>query len=258
MICHYAPSYSRFLNNGIAMGAYGPRIFQSAAWEDIANELFRGETRRAVIPIYGLDDLRNTRAGLDIQDIPCTLSLQFLNRNGELHMITNMRSNDVWLGLPYDCFCFMMIQLMMCEITGLKPGKYWHQAGSMHIYEKNMDLFSKMSGLDSSYIDKLAREVTDEETEPLMISYSYDTPTLQLIPALRKEEQLVRNGAYMESEGILAKKYRDFSISTTLLTLASCQNYHQITDKDIQRLSQFVDSSLIIRAAEIVNRREHK
>ena len=44
------------------------------------------------------------------KDIPCTLSLQFFLREASdqlwLHTIATMRSNDAWLGVPYDTFNF--------------------------------------------------------------------------------------------------------------------------------------------------------
>ena len=252
MICHYAPSYNRFLNEGKAMGAYGARIFATLAYEDIAKELFRGQSRRAVVPIFGLSDLRNTRDE-SCKDIPCSLSLQFMNRDGELHMITTMRSNDVWLGLPYDSFCFMMIQLMMCELTGLSPGVYFHQAGSLHLYERNLDLIdSGMPGGDDPQM------YPSQEGEELELVLNYERPTLSILPGIRSTEITTRSGSFTGEESRFANTWGDFSIPTTLLTLASCRNYSKMSNEDIVRLSRFVDPRLIKRASEIVNSRASK
>jgi thymidylate synthase len=51
-----------------------------------------------------------------------------------------MRSNDAILGLPYDVFLFTMLQeLLACEL-GITLGVYHHVAGSLHIYERNLEL----------------------------------------------------------------------------------------------------------------------
>lgn len=69
--------------------------------------------------------------------MPCTTTLQFLLREGRLHIIATMRSNDAYLGLPHDVFCFTMLQEMVARILGVDLGSYRHFVGSMHLYDKN-------------------------------------------------------------------------------------------------------------------------
>ena len=101
MIKYYAPSYYKYSDDGkILNGAYGPRIKKTLV--KIVEILKKDkDSRRAVVPIYSEKD-----AGLDSNDIPCTISFQFLIRNNKLDMIVNMRSNDIFLGFPYDIFNF--------------------------------------------------------------------------------------------------------------------------------------------------------
>lgn len=78
-----------------------------------------------------------------VKDFTCTLTAQFLVRDDRLHMIVNMRSNDVVRGLVYDMPWFMSLQERavkeLSERTGKKIqlGSYYHNAGSMHIYEQH-------------------------------------------------------------------------------------------------------------------------
>lgn len=74
------------------------------------------------------------------KDLPCTVSLQFLLRNGELHMVAYMRSNDVWMGFPYDVFNFTCWQIQMAMELGVGIGSYTHIAGSLHLYKRNSKL----------------------------------------------------------------------------------------------------------------------
>ena len=94
-------------------------------------------TRQAVINIWR----ENPRSSLDV---PCTLSLQFFLREASdelwLHTTATMRSNDVWLGTPYDTFNFSAISFYLCLLlnqreTKCKLGKLTIQAGSRHLYE---------------------------------------------------------------------------------------------------------------------------
>ena len=89
-------------------------------------------SRRAVIQIFNAED--NAKR---FKEVPCTTTLQFLLRGGRLHLIATMRSNDAYLGLPHDVFCFTMLQEMVARILGTDLGSYRHFVGSMHLYDKN-------------------------------------------------------------------------------------------------------------------------
>ncbi len=90
------------------------------------------DTRQAVIQIFDAADLQNSTT-----DVPCTCTLQFLARGGSLHMFTNMRSNDAYLGLPHDVFAFTIIQELVARNISLEVGVYNHAVGSLHLYDDN-------------------------------------------------------------------------------------------------------------------------
>jgi thymidylate synthase len=150
LILAYAPSYSRFIDaNGEAFGHYGYRWRQSDSFArfnccrfnsqiDVAIEYLKKspETRQCVIDIWNAGDILQGFDG-QCKDIPCTLCLQLLARNGKLHWITTMRSNDLWLGMPYDVFCFTAMQKLIASAVGLELGQYHHRVGSLHAYEKD-------------------------------------------------------------------------------------------------------------------------
>jgi thymidylate synthase len=103
----------------------------------------------------------NPRPG---RDIPCTLSLQFLVRAGEIHAVVSMRSSDAWLGWPFDVFSFSMVTCWVAllireriehydhgrliarqnwpdaerqKLSELKLGALTLNAGSQHLYERD-------------------------------------------------------------------------------------------------------------------------
>ena len=105
-------------------------------WEFVKDILKKDpSSRQAIIHIKEPRDLRVNPT----KDVNCTIALQFLIRNGMLHLITTMRSNDVWLGLPYDVFNFTCMQIRMAMELGLNIGMYYHNAGSLHLYKKDVD-----------------------------------------------------------------------------------------------------------------------
>ena len=137
MIKAYAPQYYKFAENGIAFGAYGYRIKifnQLNLTIDVLQKY--PDSRQALISFWQGSDLIHAYQA-DHADLPCTMSLQFLIRDDKLHLITTMRSNDAWLGLPYDIFAFTCLQRLIADALNIKYGTYTHQVGNMHLYEKN-------------------------------------------------------------------------------------------------------------------------
>jgi thymidylate synthase len=71
------------------------------------------------------------------RDVPCTLNYRFFLRNDRLHMHTTMRSQDLWLGFPYDIFAATVLQELLAGWLGVELGDYHHNVDSLHLYEKH-------------------------------------------------------------------------------------------------------------------------
>lgn len=116
--------------------AYGWRIydkFDFNQWEYVKGLLQRDpNTRQAIIHIKDADN-RPTK------DTPCTVYLQFLLRDGKLNLSVHMRSNDIWMGVPYDMFSFCFLQMKMAMELGVEIGQYTHYAGSLHMYARDFE-----------------------------------------------------------------------------------------------------------------------
>jgi thymidylate synthase len=142
-IVAYAPQYKNFANEGDAYGAYGHRIAHNIKGQDqltLACQILveKSDSRQCVITMWKPDDLVHAKTGVK-KDLPCTLHWQFVVREGELHMIVSMRSQDIWLGMPYDVYVNTMCQRIVANQLGLQVGDYVHQIGSLHLYEKNRE-----------------------------------------------------------------------------------------------------------------------
>jgi len=137
----YAPQYSNFLDGLVAYGAYGARWQRYDQLRRLVKTLQDDQSsRRAVVTCWEPDDLAREK-----RDIPCTLSLQFLQREGHLNLITTMRSNDAWLGLPYDVWCFSTLQKLVADSLDLRYGWYQHQVGSLHLYERDAKKLGRLT-----------------------------------------------------------------------------------------------------------------
>lgn len=137
---HYNKNMEKFSDDGCTLfGSYGYRIAEHIPKliDKLKND---NDTRQAVLPILKVSDsFRSTR------DIPCTISLQLLIREGKLNMIVNMRSNDIFLGMPYDIFMFTMLQEVIANELNLELGWYIHRPGSLHLYEENFEIFNNVA-----------------------------------------------------------------------------------------------------------------
>jgi thymidylate synthase len=134
-ISYYLSRYQEESEDGRTVyGGYGPRLFDMRGTDQIKNVLTllkkNRDSRRAVIQLFDAADIAKKH-----KEIPCTCTLQFMIRRGRLHMLTNMRSNDAFLGLPHDVFAFTMLQEIMARSLGLEPGIYSHAVGSLHLYK---------------------------------------------------------------------------------------------------------------------------
>jgi len=142
MIDCYVPNYSDCSDDGkTASGAYGPRIFSTSRclqsepvndqWQRVIDTLrSRPGSRNGLIQLFS-----NRDADSNSKDIPCTCVLQFLIRDGSLHLHVHMRSNDAFFGLPHDIFSFTMLQEIAANELGVGLGLYRHSATSLHLYD---------------------------------------------------------------------------------------------------------------------------
>lgn len=140
-IAQFAPKWNDLSDDGIhANSAYGYRIFERFGfnqWEHIRDMLMKDpNTRQAVIHI-------KDASNCPTKDVPCTVYLQFLLRNKRLNLSVHMRSNDIWMGVPYDMFSFCALQMLMAMEIGVKVGEYTHYAGSLHLYERDYQTAQK-------------------------------------------------------------------------------------------------------------------
>jgi thymidylate synthase len=125
--------FKNFLDDGIFHGAYGPRLYGNLA--KVVHQLKKDDSsRQAVLTIFDSHKDLNVVS----KDIPCTLTLQYFIRDNKLLARTSMRSNDLYLGMPYDFVQFIALQGAIAKALGIEMGTYAHTVGSLHIYEQHM------------------------------------------------------------------------------------------------------------------------
>lgn len=164
--------------DGSVYGGYGPRLFGSGSGARFTAvlDLLRTnpESRRAVVQIFDHQDIAGDRR----RDVPCTCTLQFLLRDGQLNLIVSMRSNDVYLGLPHDVFAFTMLQELAARSLDAELGRYVHTVGSLHLYTP-----------DRTRVDEFLSEGWQSTVDPMPPMPSGD-PWPSVEKLLQAEEQI--------------------------------------------------------------------
>jgi len=168
-LARYNSVMRSFSDDGIFLtGAYGPHI--NAQRRNMVRKLKTDpHTRQAVIEI--------PRPQRTTKDEPCTLSFQYLLRDGRLNQIVTMRSSDAWLGIPYDVFTFTQLQNCFAGELGVKRGWLQLNMGSSHLYERDFDAARGVMG---------AYDSLDADTADVLSS-----PTLSGFPPLWLESMLL-------------------------------------------------------------------
>jgi thymidylate synthase len=118
-------------------GAYGPRLRR---WGGNTDQLDNvrlllkqsPDTRRATIQLF--DPGKDFAS---VSDIPCTIGYRFSLRDNRLDLVTNMRSQDAWLGLPYDLFFGTVLLELMARWVEVQVGVYRHVIDSFHLYSRD-------------------------------------------------------------------------------------------------------------------------
>lgn len=137
----YTKAWDRMSDDGKTVNSnYGYCIqhkFGFNQWEYVKDMLTKNpNSRQAVIHIKGADDTPS-------KDVNCTVSCQFFIRDNKLYMTTYMRSNDIWMGFPYDVFQFTAMQILLSMQLGVELGTYTHIAGSLHMYKRDYEIAKK-------------------------------------------------------------------------------------------------------------------
>jgi thymidylate synthase len=144
----YAPSMRKYSADGRTLRgtAYGPRIFNFGGagfnqWDSVIRTLRADpDSKRALIQIFAPEELLIEGN----VDVACTIGLQYMIREGDLHAVSFMRANDAYRGTVSDVFSFTFLQELLATQLGLQMGSYTHVAGSYHLYEPDQPLADRV------------------------------------------------------------------------------------------------------------------
>ncbi len=148
--------------DGYINSNYGWMLFSEengSQYDRVLAELRANPGSRRAVAIYTrptmwLDYNKNGRS-----DFCCTNTVQYLVRDGKIHAVVQMRSNDAVFGYKND-YAFQLNVLRSAALSlGVEPGDIVWQVGSLHVYERHFYLVDHWYGTGETHI---ARKAYDE------------------------------------------------------------------------------------------------
>lgn len=120
-----------FLRNGVFSYSYTERWMEQIPY--VIRELSeKPESRQAVITMYDRHQDMMNWGGKD--RVPCSLTYQFIIREGKLVCIYNQRSCDFVKFFAADVYFTITLMKHIAEMIGVECGQFIHFLGSLHAF----------------------------------------------------------------------------------------------------------------------------
>lgn len=102
--------------------------------------------------------------GVNKGNVPCPYTFAVNIIGGRLNLTNMVRSNDMILGFPHDVAGFALLQLILAQKLGVKPGIYSHTIANAHIYDIHYDAAQEM----------ISRKPSKSKIDISLPEYSFD------------------------------------------------------------------------------------
>lgn len=135
---NYTKIWDDFTNPGdVVTVAYGYRWRRHFGRDQLGSliKLLENDksSRHGVIVTW--DPSSDGLGGVSKSNIPCPYTFTVNIIGGRLNLMNVVRSNDMILGFPHDVAGFALLQSILAQKLGVKPGVYTHVIANAHIYD---------------------------------------------------------------------------------------------------------------------------
>lgn len=109
----------------------------------------------------------------------CHTGFQCVVRNGKLNLVFSMRSNDLFLGNPYNFSSYSLLCHILAQLTGLEVGEVVYFGTDVHLYSNHIDQIK----------EQLSRELVEELPQIKMPKFN----TLEELLSLTGKDFIIKN-----------------------------------------------------------------
>jgi len=127
-----------FINSNYGWCIWSP--MNGNQYDNAVAELKKNPESRRAVMIYTRPSMWNKYNLGGMSDFMCTNAVQYVVREGSVHAIVQMRSNDVVFGYKNDYAWQKHVLDLVAKDLGVPAGYILWNAGSLHVYERHFDL----------------------------------------------------------------------------------------------------------------------
>ena len=128
--------WDEWMKDGTIGKGYG---YQLRQWQGKVDQLTRlieniktdPDSRRHLVSLWNPAELTETTLP------PCHMMFQLFVEGDKLNILINMRSTDLFLGLPYDLQLYFTVLKHITDQTGHKMGKITFMMADAHVYDNH-------------------------------------------------------------------------------------------------------------------------
>ena len=109
---------------------------------------------------------------------PCHYAAQFRVINGKLNCMMTMRSNDAFLGAPFNIASYSLLTHILARETGLEVGELVYSIGDAHIYTNHFDQVKEQLRREEYILPTL--EISNDFILSDGLSHGFDIDTVDM------------------------------------------------------------------------------
>jgi thymidylate synthase len=191
-------------------GAYGYRLRQQFGFDQLERTFAalenNSDSRQIVLSIWdGRADMPSAD-GLPVsRDIPCNVCSMLKVRDRRLEWMQVMRSNDLFLGTPYNFIQFTTLQEIVAGWLGLEMGEYCQLSDSLHVY----DLYDGKENRYSISRNAGTAENSDDLRLPKRESETTLKSAMDILETLARPDLSIKRFRNISDGGDLSDGYRN-------------------------------------------------
>jgi thymidylate synthase len=132
------------------------------------------------------DPAEDGLGGTKKMNVPCPYSFTANIIGGRLHLHNIVRSNDMVLGFPSDVAGFALLQCILAQKLGVRPGVYSHSISNAHVWDNQYEAAKELLRRDSGHppikialpkntydrAEKKDKKLVDEIVAPIAAQYN--------------------------------------------------------------------------------------